>query len=217
MKKYTITKTYGHELGLSCVFRQWRAPETHCSQLHGYALAFKLTFESDVLDHRNWVISFGELKEVKTWLQNTFDHKTVISSQDPHIDFFYAGHKAKIINLVVVPEVGCEMFAEYVATNVQRILGKKLSTKGARLVSVEVSEHDGNSAIYTVPEPAAVTHGNVFIQGVLAPKTPSYVFNAADAYKDQLINSVSASNDNTATVIPTKQFNSSFTPIVIGA
>ena len=32
------TKTYGHEEGLSCCFRQWRATHSHCRLLHGYAL-----------------------------------------------------------------------------------------------------------------------------------------------------------------------------------
>ena len=42
------TKTYGHEEGLSCCFRQWRATHSHCRLLHGYALSFRLTFASGV-------------------------------------------------------------------------------------------------------------------------------------------------------------------------
>jgi hypothetical protein len=47
---YQVTKTYGHELGLSCVFRQHRA-NTHCKHLHGYALAFDIVFEAKHLTH----------------------------------------------------------------------------------------------------------------------------------------------------------------------
>ena len=41
---WQVTKTYGHDLGLSCCFRQWGA-SSHCRFLHGYALSFSFTFE----------------------------------------------------------------------------------------------------------------------------------------------------------------------------
>ena len=31
--------------------------------VHGYSLGFKLVFECDSLDERNWVMDFGGLKE----------------------------------------------------------------------------------------------------------------------------------------------------------
>ena len=34
---HRATKTYGHDLGLSVAFRQWRA-DSHCRYLHGYAI-----------------------------------------------------------------------------------------------------------------------------------------------------------------------------------
>lgn len=48
---YKSTKLYGHEIGLSAAFRQWRA-ESHCRFLHGYALAVRFEFEADELDVR---------------------------------------------------------------------------------------------------------------------------------------------------------------------
>ena len=38
------TKRYGHEQGLSAVFRQPNASHSHCQLLHGYSLAFTFTF-----------------------------------------------------------------------------------------------------------------------------------------------------------------------------
>ena len=40
---YYSTKTYGHNIGLSAVFRQPNADHSHCHFLHGYSLAFKFT------------------------------------------------------------------------------------------------------------------------------------------------------------------------------
>jgi 6-pyruvoyltetrahydropterin/6-carboxytetrahydropterin synthase len=58
---YYSTKTYGHNIGLACVFRQPNADHSHCHLLHGYSLAFKFTFGCKELDDKNWAVDFGEL------------------------------------------------------------------------------------------------------------------------------------------------------------
>lgn len=153
---YEIVKRYGHSEGLSCVFRQFRAPETHCSKLHGYPLAFEFTFEADDLDSRNWVISFGELKPLKEWLKDTFDHKLLVSIHDPKIAAMLELEEVyDIAQVVFVEEVGCEMFAKMAFEQAKTIL-EGIQEQGrayyARLKSVKVSEHDGNTAIYYGPD-----------------------------------------------------------------
>ena len=83
---YYSTKHYGHNIGLSAVFRQPNADHSHCHLLHGYSLAFTFTFGCDKLDDKNWAVDFGGLKPLKKWLEDTFDHKTVIDLQDPHLN-----------------------------------------------------------------------------------------------------------------------------------
>lgn len=155
MSKYRITKTYGHEEGLTTVFRQWRAPETHCSFLHGYSLGFELCFESETLDHRNWVLSFGELKQVKQWLKDNFDHTTLIAHDDPALSEFIYLDKMHLIQLFIVKDVGCEKFAEFAYENIVRLIGDKMSANNVSLVSVKVSEHGGNSATYYPDAPTS--------------------------------------------------------------
>lgn len=144
---YQSTKTFGHELGLSCAFRQWRA-ESHCRLVHGYALAFKFTFETNDLDVRNWVVDFGGLKDLKGILQDNFDHKVLVAEDDPHLDWFKEGEKRGILELVVLPNAGCEKFAEYVYQVAEQWLFDAGFSPRCKLVSVEVSEHGANSAIY---------------------------------------------------------------------
>lgn len=143
---YISTKTYGHEVGLSCCFRQWKAKHSHCQKLHGYALAIRLEFESDILDDRNWVVDFGGLKDLKTTLQNYFDHKTLIAQDDPELLWFQEAAKRGILDLVEVPAVGCEKFAELVYNLTCDWL--KTNNLLCKLASVEVKEHGANSAIY---------------------------------------------------------------------
>jgi 6-pyruvoyltetrahydropterin/6-carboxytetrahydropterin synthase len=147
--------------------------------MHGYSLGFRFTFEAEQLDERNWVQDFGGLKEVKAWLDTQFDHTTVIAQDDPMLDRFKAmagwsnnpdldgkpdevqqhPHPNQgVIDLRIVPAVGCEAFAQYVYEYVsqwlkdepgntyQNLLGDEHPR--VKLISVEVFEHSGNSAIH---------------------------------------------------------------------
>jgi 6-pyruvoyltetrahydropterin/6-carboxytetrahydropterin synthase len=162
---YYVTKTYGHELGLSACFRQWRA-KSHCRFLHGYPLSFKLTFGASTLDENNWVLDFGGLKEVKGWLVATFDHRLLVAADDPHLErikalnpttntmpdgtpVYLIGDERQLADVLVIPSVGCEGFAEFVFQHVLRWLDARGHTPRVFLQSVEVREHAGNSAIVT--------------------------------------------------------------------
>jgi 6-pyruvoyltetrahydropterin/6-carboxytetrahydropterin synthase len=144
---FQSTKRYGHEAGFSCAFRQWRA-DSHCNLLHGYALAFKFVFEAEDLDVRNWVVDFGGLKPLKAMLEDTFDHTTVVAVDDPQIEWFRQGDKLKTLRLVEVEAGGCEKFAELVYQVTEQWLKDAGYGDRVHLVSVEVSEHGANSAIY---------------------------------------------------------------------
>lgn len=145
---YQSTKQFGHDLGLSCCFRQWRA-ESHCNQLHGYAIAIRLVFEAEELDVRNWVVDFGSLKSLKQMFVDTFDHKLLVAEDDPDKDDICALAGMGIADVIVVPAVGCEKFAEYVFGATEVWLKSNGYKPRVKLVSAEVKEHGANSAIYT--------------------------------------------------------------------
>lgn len=145
--KYLSTKRYGHEVGLSAVFRQWRA-DSHCHFLHGYALAVRFVFEASKLDYRNWVIDFGGLKGLKRRLENMFDHKTLIAADDPNYHFFQEGHELGVLDLVIVDKIGCEAFAKLCYEMAVETLAEINESNRVKCVEVEVAEHGANSAIY---------------------------------------------------------------------
>lgn len=166
---YLVTKKYGHDVGLSATFRQWRAKDTHCRFLHGYALAVELTFAcSDYQrDGRGWVINFGGLKEIKQWLCDMFDHKTLVATDDPALPLFremakirqekrddelktYWDEAGQFVQLVEVEAVGCEAFAKMIYDHVGDWVSRQpdLIERGVSLVKVTVSEHGANSATY---------------------------------------------------------------------
>ena len=144
---YYSTKTYGHNIGLACVFRQPNADHSHCHLLHGYSLQFKFTFGCDKLDNKNWAVDFGGLKPLKKWLEDHFDHKTALDVNDPHLDKFRELEKLDLVDIVIFDGVGAEMFAKHAFDFADELIRKQ--TDGRCFVdSVECMEHGANSAIY---------------------------------------------------------------------
>lgn len=146
---YRSTKAYDHSEGLSCCFRQWRATHSHCRLIHGYALAFRFVFATFELDQHNWCFDFGGLKPVKAWLKEMFDHTMIVAEDDPELPRFQALAEADLVDLRVLPAVGCEATAKFVFDHVANFLRAETGDR-VWLESVEVCEHGGNSAIYAI-------------------------------------------------------------------
>jgi 6-pyruvoyltetrahydropterin/6-carboxytetrahydropterin synthase len=145
---YLSTKTYGHNIGLSAVFRQPNADHSHCHLLHGYSLAFKFTFGCSDLDNKNWAVDFGGLKPLKAWLEDNFDHKLVIDSLDPEMRTFRDLERKGLAEVRAFDGVGAEKFAEH-AWRFADELVREMSDGRCWCESAECSEHGANSAIYT--------------------------------------------------------------------
>ena len=152
MAKFQSTKLFD---GFSCVFRQWRAKDTHCKYLHGYALSFRVWFEGE-LDERNWVMDFGFGKRSKgkidglnpkAWMDYMFDHTTIIAEDDPYLEHFKKMHIDEIIQLRIIPAVGAEQFAKYIFNKVNEFVLAETKNR-VKVAKVEVYENERNSATY---------------------------------------------------------------------
>lgn len=140
-------KTYGHEAGLSCCFRQWRAKHSHCRLLHGYALSFSFTFIAQNLDKHGWVMDFGGLQPIKSWLYEKFDHKIIVAEDDPQLQDLLNMAQKGLCSLTILPHVGCEAFAYYVWRHSDALI-QHLTSGRARAEAVAVREHGGNGAVF---------------------------------------------------------------------
>lgn len=145
---YYSTKTYNHSIGLSAVFRQPHADHSHCKYLHGYSLAFKFTFGCKDLDNKNWAVDFGGLKPLKQWLEDTFDHKTVIDENDPHLNDFRILETKGLCQITVLDGVGAEKFAEHAWAYADKLI-RDATNDRCWCESCECAEHGANSAIFT--------------------------------------------------------------------
>ena len=142
-------RSYKRFIGYSTAFRQWKA-DSHCSYIHGYALCFKVWFEGE-LDDKGWVIDFGCFKRtgVKEWLKKWFDHTTIVAQDDPELDMFTEMDRRGMIDLKILPDVGCEKFAEHVALYLQDIVTKETDGR-VSVCKVQCWEHNDNMAEYWV-------------------------------------------------------------------
>lgn len=152
MAKFQSTKLFD---GYSTCFRQWKAEDTHCKFLHGYAVSFRVWFEGE-LDHRNWVWDFGGMKRAKgningmspkAYFDYLLDHTTIIANDDPYLDNFKKMHTDGIIQLRILESTGCERFAEYLFNTINNFLYTETEGR-VRATKVEVYEHERNSASY---------------------------------------------------------------------
>jgi 6-pyruvoyltetrahydropterin/6-carboxytetrahydropterin synthase len=160
MGKYQSTKLFDN---YSVAIRQHKAQHSHCKLLHGYALEFKVWFESvepleeDQLDEMNWIMDYGGFKSqtaeptpgngLKDWMDSMWDHTLLIEKDDPYLDFFQGAAMEGIAKLVVMDKMGAESCAKLVYDKFNDVLSK---TGGGRVkvVKVECWEAKRNSSIY---------------------------------------------------------------------
>jgi 6-pyruvoyltetrahydropterin/6-carboxytetrahydropterin synthase len=135
-----FSKHYGHNIGLSAVFRQPNADHSHCHLLHGYSLAFTFTFGCDELDNKNWAVDFGGLKPLKAWLEDSFDHKVAVDKTDPHMDTLKDLESKGLAELRIFDGVGAEKFAEH-AFNFADKLIREATDNRCYCVKAECAEH----------------------------------------------------------------------------
>jgi len=154
--KYQSTKLFDN---YSVAIRQHKASHSHCQLLHGYSLEFKVTFESieeDVekqLDEMNWIMDYGGFKSqptgngLKDWMNDMWDHTTLIEKDDPYIDLFRDMHLGGVCKLIEMDKIGAESAARMVFEKMNDVMSK---TGGGRLkvVKVECWEAKRNSSIY---------------------------------------------------------------------
>lgn len=109
-KKFISTKEY-KEIG-PVAYRQWRA-DSHCNQLHGYALSFYFEFEADELDARNWVCDYGSLRPLKDLLEDWFDHTLLVAQDDPDREQLLELGAKGLAKITEVEATGCEALADF--------------------------------------------------------------------------------------------------------
>ena len=128
-----------------CSHRQWKH-KGHCRYVHGYSRSFTFCFASNELDENGFVVDFSSLRPLEEKLREHFDHTLLVAINDPHKDEIKSLDKNKIARIVEVPEISCEKFAEMTFKFIDNHFN--VNDYNVKVLSVEVSEHPGNTAGY---------------------------------------------------------------------
>jgi len=123
-----------------------------CSSIHGYDRAVEFTFAGDV-DDMGWIVPFGELKDVKTFLEYYFDHVTVLPANDPrqHLITEELTVPGGLLGKVrILPSgVSMEMSSLFIWEHVNHYV-YKITNGRCYVERVRVYEHDRNDAMVEV-------------------------------------------------------------------
>ena len=134
---------------ISTGHRQWK-DDKHCKFVHGYGRYVEFTFACNERDERGLVMDFGNLKDVKKWLEYEWDHKLLIAYDDPLLDEFISLERKGGCNLNIMSSKygpGIEDSCRYVYDKVSPMIAE-LTDGRVWIEKVRVYEHENNWAEY---------------------------------------------------------------------
>lgn len=164
--KIKSTKSFRN---LPCGHGQWfdmtpdRKPGT-CASVHGYDREITFTFAGEI-DEYGWVYPFGNLKEVKKFLEHYFDHTTVLGADDPRLEnippeMLEPGQilgELRVLPYGVSMEMSSLFIWECVNPYIYHMSGGRVYVE-----KVESREHERNSAMIEVDEDTAKAQAQRF-------------------------------------------------------
>ena len=100
------------------------------------------------LDEKEYALDFNLLDPIRDYLRDRFDHKVVVSSDDPELETFRDLGEKGIIDLSICDGVGLEKFAEQIWHCVSGYVHDNNLVPRVMIRTVEVREHQGNSHLF---------------------------------------------------------------------
>jgi 6-pyruvoyltetrahydropterin/6-carboxytetrahydropterin synthase len=118
----------------------------HCALIHGHNWAITLTFACRETDASGFVVDFGDLKYIKSWIDTHLDHACLFNEDDGErhalIDQF-----GRFFKPYIVASCSCEGLARHLYEVFNPLLDAQTAGR-VWLVEVEVEEDSKNSAAY---------------------------------------------------------------------
>lgn len=144
--KFQSTKRIGP---ISTGHRQWKA-ENHCRFIHGYGRYIEFLFEGEQ-DDKSWIVDFGGLKGIKKQIEEAWDHKTLIASNDPKLDLILQMEKEGLLAVTIMDidkghtpgiEGSCKWAMDTFNPMIQEMTDGRCYIK-----QIRIWEHENNSAL----------------------------------------------------------------------
>jgi len=143
-----------------------------CASIHGYDREVEFTFAGDI-DDMGWIVPFGELKDIKTFLEYYFDHTTVLPANDPRLnqitdELTKPGGLLGTVRILPYG-VSMEMSALFIWQYVNHYI-HSITAGRCYVQKVQVFEHDRNSGILEVDRETAFLDASKRVHDVLPLK-----------------------------------------------
>ena len=130
-----------------CTHRLFQLEENHkCRNLHGHNYEVWIHVFSEELNDNKFVIDFCELKEFQKYLNETFDHKVVISAEDKEL--LKACIKLKTDYFIFRDHTTAENMAQYFSELIYHRFVTKIKIEKIKVDVYETSNCYG-SFVYT--------------------------------------------------------------------
>ena len=138
----TCSKTYRD---IPFAHRQHRH-DGHCALIHGHNWAISLTFACSETDANGFVVDFGKLKYLKTWIDEHLDHACLFNENDPEKDALLAssGH---LFKPYILPNSSCEGLAQHIFEVFNPMVQEQTENR-VWITQVLIEEDSKNSATY---------------------------------------------------------------------
>ena len=146
--KYTSAKKIGP---ITTGHRQWK-DGGHCSYIHGYGRYVVITFACYVRDEKGWVMDFGDLRDVKKWIEDEWDHRVLIAYDDPLLNELQELHNKGGIDINILPTEygpGIEDSCKYIYDNINPMIVNKTDDR-VWVEKIRVYEHENNWAEFEI-------------------------------------------------------------------
>ncbi len=148
-----ITKTVKWEAG----HRLAKDYPGNCQHVHGhsYVATIEMTLTARALNKFGFVKDFNDFKEVKTWIDDNWDHAFLVASDDVPMREFLKANEQRTFIFEDNPT----------AENIAKILFGKasdiLNDGCSEVTKVIINETATSEAIYTKPKQVVAVHGNL--------------------------------------------------------
>lgn len=140
---FTITKQLKN---FSAAHRLINGYQGRCKNLHGHNYALDITFSAKTLNEYGFVIDFDDIKKhFDAWVQNHWDHATIVSEIDKPLIEFLEKEKQDYFLIPGSKNTSAENLAEFLFHQFNKIL-ETLNEPRIQLKNVRVFESETASA-----------------------------------------------------------------------
>lgn len=138
----TCKKTYRD---IPFAHRQHRH-DGHCALIHGHNWAITLTFACRETDANGFVVDFGKLNYLKSWIDENLDHACLFNENDAEKDALL-DQFGRLFKAYTLPNSSCEGLAQHIYQVFDPMVRGQTKER-VRIAQVEIEEDSKNSATY---------------------------------------------------------------------